>query len=270
MSSVQVFVALALLFIAIIGHVVTTVWWASAITTTLRFMADELKRIGKQLADHDGKFYEKDEAKEQVAKRDKEVEALRDEISVMRDRVSALEGGRVHGQRGEIATATVVVIAVLSVILAPLILKTGNPFDRSADPANRRSASAMSGRDIVDITKAVAASEEPVTVHVDRSVTASAEVTDPKLTVGQRVGRFFSGLGTWALILLVAALGLGLVTPAGLLAWSRHKYRSAFKNTIAAVRDLDEDTYQKVVPKLAARQDRRDKVLVDKVKSELH
>lgn len=94
MSSIQVFVALGMLLLAIIGHVVATVWWASAITTTLRFMADELKRIGKQLADHDGRFFEKGEAKEQVAKRDKELSDVWNEISKLRDKVSNLEGSR--------------------------------------------------------------------------------------------------------------------------------------------------------------------------------
>ncbi len=94
MSSVQVFVALGMLLIAIIGHVVTTVWWASAITTTLRFMTIELKHLRDQLNTHDGKFYEKNEAKEQVAKRDKELSDVWSEISKLRDKVSSLEGSR--------------------------------------------------------------------------------------------------------------------------------------------------------------------------------
>lgn len=82
------------LVLAIIVHIVATVWWASSITTTLRFQAMELKRIGQQLGLHDGKFYEKEEAREQVAKRDREVSELWSAISVIREKVSLLEGAR--------------------------------------------------------------------------------------------------------------------------------------------------------------------------------
>lgn len=176
-----------------------------------------------------------------------------------------------RNERGEIATATVIIIAVATVLLAPLLLKGGNPFDRSAEPANRRTASAISGKDIVDITKAVASSEAPVTVHVDRSVEAHSEVTDPKLTVGQKVGRFFSGLGTWALVgLFVAVFVLG-ISPIAILAKSRAAWRAAFKNTVAGVRDIsDVETYKRVTDSISKRQDKRDKKLVDRVKSELH
>lgn len=175
-----------------------------------------------------------------------------------------------RNQRGEIATATVILICGAFFLLAPIIMKNGNPFDRSADPSDRRTASAISGKDIVEITNAVAVAEQPVTVKVDRSVEASKEVTDPKLTIGQRVGRFFSGLGTWAVVLIVIALALGIITPAGLAWRARNAWKTAFKNTVEGVRDLDEETYQKVAPKLAAKQDKRDKKLVDRVKMELH
>ena len=171
-------------------------------------------------------------------------------------------------QKGEVVT--VALIAVAAVIGTLLLAPKLNPFDKSADPANRRTASAISGRDIVEITNTVAESDQPVTVRVDRSVTASAEVTDPKLTLGQMIARFFAGLGTWAVVAIVAALALGIVTPAGLAWKARNAWKSAFTNTVAGIRDLDDDTYQKAVPKLAARQDKRDKQLVDRVKGELH
>lgn len=267
MTGLQAFLAFGMLIVAIISHIVATVWWASSITTTLRFQALELKRIGQQLGSHDGKFYDKEEARSQVQKRDKEVSDIQNDVSKLRDRVSTIEGD-MRNQRGFTGLEILGVIAVVGLvaILSPKL----NPFSGSADPANRRTASAISGRDIIDITKVVSSSEEPVTVHVDRSVTASAEVTDPKLTLGQRVGRFFSGLGTWAVVGLALALGLGIVTPAGLAWQARSAWKSAFKNTVAGVRNLDDETYQKVVPQLAAMQDQRDKRLVDRVKAELH
>lgn len=176
-----------------------------------------------------------------------------------------------RNQRGEVATLTVVVIAVLSVLLAPLVLKGGNPFDRSADPSNRRTASEVSGSDIVKITNQVAQSDRPLTVEIDRSVHASAEVTDPKLTAGQKIGRFFSGLGTWGLVMLFGGIALAIFTPLGGALWKMFTYRSAFKNTVAGIRDIDDpEAYQKAVRSIAVQQNKRDKQLVDKMKSELH
>lgn len=176
-----------------------------------------------------------------------------------------------RSRRGEIATATVIIIAVAAVLLTPFIMKGANPFDRSADPSNRRTASALSGRDLVEITNAVSASEQPVSVKVDRSVEAHQEVTDPKLTPGQKIGRFFSGLGTWALIgILIAVFVLG-ISPAAILGWSRHTWRSAFKNTVEGIRNLDDkEAYEKVTRSVAISQNKRDKRLVDRLKSELH
>jgi hypothetical protein len=175
---------------------------------------------------------------------------------------------RINQDKGEAVTiALVAVAAVLGVLLFGNKL---NPFDRSADPSNRRTASAISGRDIVEITNAVAESEKPVTVKVDRSFEASHEVTDPKLTLGQKIGRFFAGLGNLSLLLFFAGLAICILTPIGGILWDRWKYKHAFKNTVSAVRELDDDTFQKLAPKLAAKQDKRDKVLVDKVKAELH
>ena len=175
-----------------------------------------------------------------------------------------------RNQRGVLDTLAVVLIAVVSVIVTPLILKNSNPFDRSADPANRRTASAISGRDIVDITKEVAKSPEPVTVHIDRSVEAKAEVTDPKLTLSQKIGRFISGLSIWALLAIIAGFAVfGVGFPAMLF----QKYllmKETMKRTVQAVRELDDDTYKKVAPKLSDNMDRSHKKVVDKLKAELN
>lgn len=174
-----------------------------------------------------------------------------------------------RNQRGFTGLEIVAVVAIIGVVafVAPKL----NIFNNSADPANRRTASAISGRDIVDITNAVSDSEKPVTVHIDRSVEAKSEITDPKLTVGQRIGRFFGGLSTWAVLLIIGGLAAGVITPMGLLTWSRHVWKSAFKNTVAGIRDMDdEEAYKKATRSIAVQQNKRDKKLTDKVKSELH
>lgn len=171
----------------------------------------------------------------------------------------------VNSKRGftGLEIAGVVAIVGLVIMFAPKL----NPFSNAADPANRRTASAISGRDVVEITNAVANSDKPVTVRVDRSMESSEEITDPKLTLGQRVGRFFSGLGTWGLILVA----LCIFTPLGGAIWKWWSYRTAFKNTVAGIRDIeDPEAYQKAVRSIAIQQNKRDKVLVDRMKSELH
>lgn len=168
-------------------------------------------------------------------------------------------------------TGLEIVGVIAAVGLVVMLMPKLNLFDNSADPSNRRTASAISGKDIVKITNQVAEADQPVTVTIDRSVVATAEVTDPKLTVGQRIGRFFSGLGTWSVIgIFVAVFVLG-ISPSALLAWSRHTWKAAFKNTVAGIRSIDDpEAYKKATTSIAVQQNKRDKKLVDVVKAELH
>ena len=171
-------------------------------------------------------------------------------------------------QRGFTGVEILAVVAV--VLLVPIVMKTGNPFDRSADPANRRTASAISGKDIVEITNQVAESEKPVTVKIDRSVEASSEVTDPKLTLSQKVGRFFAGLTTWTLVFLFVSLAFFGGAP---IVWLWRKYanmKETMKRTVQAIRELDDDTYKRVAPKLSDKMDKKHKKTVDKLKMELN
>lgn len=175
-----------------------------------------------------------------------------------------------NSQRGEVATATVILIAVGTFLLAPILFKNGNPFDRSADPSNRRTASAISGKDIVEITNTVASAEGPVSVRVDRSVDASKEVTDPKLTLSQRIGRLVAGLGTWGLVYVFVSLAFFGGAP---IVWLWKKYagmKETMKRTVQAIRELDDDTYKRVAPKLSEKMDKKHKKVVDKLKAELN
>ena len=170
-------------------------------------------------------------------------------------------------QKGFTGVEILAVVAV--VLLVPIVMKS-NPFDRSADPANRRTASAISGKDIVEITNTVADSEKPVTVKIDRSVEASSEVTDPKLTLSQKIGRFISGMSTWTFLLCVGIFALFGAGPFIAL-WNKFtEYRSTSKAMVSAIREVDDDTYAKLKPHLAAKMDRKHKRTVDKLKMELN
>jgi hypothetical protein len=169
---------------------------------------------------------------------------------------------RTKTNKGFTGLEIVGVMAVLGLVV--MIAPKLNPFSSAADPANRRSAT--SGEEIVKIVKAAGEADREVIIERrDHS-----EVTDPKLTVGQRIGRFFAGLGTWSVAAILFAIFVLGLSPAAILAWSRHVWKKAFKNTVSAIRDTDEETYEKLKPKLAARHDKRDKRLVDVVKAELH
>ena len=165
---------------------------------------------------------------------------------------------------GEIATATAILIAVGVALVAFLYPKI-NPFNGAADLANRRSASATSTEEIIRLSKSAPEHE----VVIERRSATSDEVTDPKLTVGQRIGRFFAGVGTWGLVFICVSLLFFSGAP---IIWAVRKYavmKQAFKNTVAAIRETDEDTFAKLKPNLEAKHDRRDRQMVDKIKSEL-
>jgi len=64
------FCSIALFMIA---HLITAVWWASQITATLNSMKDTVNNLRDDIKSHDFRFYEKQEAKEQIARRDAEL-----------------------------------------------------------------------------------------------------------------------------------------------------------------------------------------------------
>lgn len=171
--------------------------------------------------------------------------------------------------RGE---ASIILIAIVAVLGTLYVGQKGNLFDRSADPSNRRTASSISGRDIVEITNQVAEAEKPVTVRIDRSVDASAEITDPKLTWGQKIGRFFGGLGTWAIVAIGVFIALCIIFPM----WRAWVWKQFARNQVAGIRDIDDPAvYEKVTKAIKKRQEasgkaKHDAVLVDKLKATLH
>jgi hypothetical protein len=57
-------------------HLVTAVWWASQVTAAIDSMKDAIKELRADLKNHDDKFFGKQEAKDQVAKRDREMAEL--------------------------------------------------------------------------------------------------------------------------------------------------------------------------------------------------
>jgi hypothetical protein len=66
------------------AHLITAVWWASQVTAAIRGMKDAIDELRSDIKGHDGRFYEKQEAKEQILRRDKEINDVRVDLSVLR------------------------------------------------------------------------------------------------------------------------------------------------------------------------------------------
>ena len=68
-----------------ISHLVAAVWWAGKISGNVDRMSSAIEKLDKVLDNHSKEFYGKEEAKEQIARRDKEVDDIWGAINSIRD-----------------------------------------------------------------------------------------------------------------------------------------------------------------------------------------
>lgn len=73
--------------IAIISHIVVSVWWASRITTTLSFLKTSIEKMEK----HQDGYYTKEEAVKELALADQQHKALWLRVDEQRTRIESLE-----------------------------------------------------------------------------------------------------------------------------------------------------------------------------------
>lgn len=192
-------------------------------------------------------------------------------------------------KRGEVTLALLGIVAVALAVTA-LVPKL-NPFNGvlgapSTIDASKQKASwtrqTETRQPVVLLDKrgeAVAVGEKTELVY-----DTGAEEKPPKLTYGERIGQFFARLTTWGLVFVgVLFFGFG-ITPWMVLGWFRgrarraldneraekEKNRNALKNTVAALRELPPEVWDKIRPILAEYHDKQDKVLIDSVKADLH
>lgn len=176
-----------------------------------------------------------------------------------------------NNERGEVATALLVAIALGSLILG-LALPKLNPFKAFEKTAANKKASWT--RQTEKATPVVLTDKAGKAVAVgtatEKIYDTGMESTVPKPTLGERIGAFFASLTTWGL----AFVGVSLLFFGGApLVWVARKYfvmKQALKNTVAAIREADNETYEKLKPKLAAAHDKQDRQVIDKLKTELH
>ncbi len=96
------------------------------------------------------------------------------------------------------------------------------------------------------------------------------EESTPKKTLGMKIGEFFANLTTWGLLFVGGSL---LFFGGAPIVFVFRKYlimKQALKNTVAGIRAVDAETYEKLKPALAENHDRQDKIVIDKIKTELN
>lgn len=180
------------------------------------------------------------------------------------------------GNKGEIATLTVLAIAAVALLvgtLAPTLNPFNSVFGKGAQPdASKQTASWTKQTEIQTpvLLETKSGDHAAVGTKVERVYDTGAEARPVKLTFGERIGAFFAHLTTWGVVFVIVSLVFFGGAP---LVWLSKKYfdmKGAFKNTVAAIREVDHDTYEKLKPKLEAKHDKKDRKMVDKIKSELN
>lgn len=109
-----------------------------------------------------------------------------------------------------------------------------------------------------------------VAYQQERIFTTEQQETKASLTFMQKVGRFIGGLTVTTIIFIVLALVFFGGTP---IVWAVRKYfavKSALKSTVAAIREIPTDDYEKIKPVLAQKHDKTDRQVIDSIKKELH
>lgn len=180
------------------------------------------------------------------------------------------------GKRGEVATLTVLVIAGVALLLgtlAPQLNPFNSLFNKGGTPdASKQTATWTKQTEIQTpvLLETKSGDKAAVATKIERVYDTGAESRPRKLTFMERVGSFFARLTTWTFVFIVVSLVFFGGMP---IVWIAQKYitmKNAFKNTVSAIREVDHETYEKLKPHLAAKHDKKDRVVIDKIKSELN
>lgn len=104
---------------------------------------------------------------------------------------------------------------------------------------------------------------------IERTVNANLDTTPGKLTLGQKIGKFFAGLSFWGIIFVIVSLAFFGGAPIMWVARKFFKARAALKATVAAIENMNSDEKEKLKAHLAATQDTKDKAYIAKLKAEI-
>lgn len=108
-----------------------------------------------------------------------------------------------------------------------------------------------------------------VVEKVERTINANLDTTPGKLTIGQRIGRFFMGLSFWGVIFVIVSLVFFGGSPIIWLAGKFFKARAALKATVAAIEQMNAEDKERLKMRLAQTQDTTDKAYIAKLKAEI-
>lgn len=73
---VGVIIAFAVFFLGLMGNIVSTVWWASKITTTLTVLTNAVNDIKTVIARHEATYFTKEEAAREFTHIKQQTDAL--------------------------------------------------------------------------------------------------------------------------------------------------------------------------------------------------
>lgn len=178
-------------------------------------------------------------------------------------------------QRGEVTTGIVVAIAVGTFLFGVIASTKLNPFKLFHKSAANKKASWTKQTEKSEPVLLFDKDKKAVAVgtKIEKIYDTGIEEATPKKTIGEKIGDFFAGLTTWGLVFVGVSLLFFGGTP---IVWAWRKYavvKDALKKTVQAIRDTKKEepqVYDKLKPKLAAAHDKRDRVVIDKIKTELN
>lgn len=173
--------------------------------------------------------------------------------------------------KGEVATALVILIAAGTFIIGGVLPKL-NPLNLLSSHQSKKKTSFTvqkeTSKPILLETKD--GKQAFLGKETEYYYNTGKEEGTPKLSVGERIGNFFSHLTTFGLMFVLFSLLFFGGVP---IVWVFKKYlvmKQALKRTVQAIRETDRDTYDKLKPNLESKHDRQDKQVIDKIKMELN
>lgn len=175
-------------------------------------------------------------------------------------------------QKGEIATATIVLIAAGALVVGLLTGSKGNLFSFLQKSAANKKASFSKQSEIH--TPVILQSKDGKTVAVGTKVEnlyeTGMEDGEPVLTYGQRVAKFFAGLTNLAfLVLIVGLIFFPVLTIGALRAWGMKHYKTA-KAIVQGVKEAPPEAAAQVKASIAVVMDKKEKKVVDEIKKDLN
>lgn len=143
-----------------------------------------------------------------------------------------------------------------------------NPFSAIQSPPQepRKVASWAQSETVEPLIVGKVDGRAVVANRVERTYSAGYEQVSPRLTLGQRIGRFFGGLTLWGLAFIAVSLAFFGGAPI-VWVWARYlKMRRALANTSEAIERMNKSDYEKLRPLLLQEQDEADRKTIKRMK----